>query len=274
MYRVGQAGYPPGASGIADAVRRTKALGLDAMEVQFVRNVQMQEPVAEEAGRLARELGIVLSAHAPYYISLNSPSKETVDKSREWVLRTARAAKMLGAWIIVVHCASYTGKDSASTTRKVIEQISLCRETLDMEKNGVVLGLETMGKKGQWGTLAEIHEVMREVDGVQPVIDFAHLHARGTGAIKGKKDFEAILDENDLMTTGRTHCHFSGIEYTQAGEKNHLPLSSNSPDYAPLAEILSDGRREITLICESTSPSEDAIRMKNMIKRARSDRQE
>jgi deoxyribonuclease IV len=265
MIRVGQAGYPPGASGMVDAIERTKSFGLDAMEVQFVRNVSVQETIAAEAGKKALESGVMLSAHAPYYISLNSLSSETVEKSRDWILRTARAARALGAWIIVIHCASYSGADSARTTRRVTEQISICRKTLDMENNQVVLGLETMGKKGQWGTMAEIHEVMKEVHGVQPVIDFAHIHARGGGSIKGRDDFEAVLGEYDRIPTKRAHCHFSGIEYTAAGEKNHLPLGSGSPDYGPLAALLSEGRREITLICETTSPTEDAVRMKRML---------
>jgi deoxyribonuclease-4 len=257
---------------MVDAIVRTEALGLDAMEVQFVRNISLKDDVAAEARAKASDLGVMLSAHAPYYISLNSRSPETVEKSREWILRTARAAKALGAWIIVIHAASYSGVDSDRTTRNVIEQISTCRRTLDEEDDQVVLGLETMGKKGQWGTLAEIHEVMREVQGVQPVIDFAHIHARGGGAIKGRRDFEAVLDEHDQMPTGRTHCHFSGIEYTAAGEKNHLPLDSGSPDYGPLADILSDGGREMTLICETTAPSIDAVRMRTMLEWARSDK--
>ncbi|MCE5295481.1 MAG: TIM barrel protein [Euryarchaeota archaeon] len=270
MIRIGQAGYPPGASGMVDAIIRTKALGLDAMEVQFVRNVSLQDSVAAEAMRKASELGVMLSAHAPYYISLNSRSPETVEKSRGWILRTARAAKALGAWIIVIHCASYSGVDAQRTTRNVIEQIAMCRKELDDEGDHVILGLETMGKKGQWGTMAEIQEVMKEVHGVQPVIDFAHIHARGGGAIRGREDFEAVLDEHDLLPTVRTHCHFSGIEFTAAGEKNHLPLDSGSPSYAPLAEVLSDGDREMTLICETTSPAADAVKMRSMLEMARS----
>lgn len=267
MIRVGQAGHPPGASDLVDAVERTRALGLDAMEVQFVRNVSIQEAVAHEAGRRARELGVVLSAHAPYYISLNSMNEETVAKSRDWVMRTARAAKMMGAWIIVVHAASYSGTSSEKATKKVIEGISLCRRILDLENNDVVIGLETMGKKGQWGTIAEIQQVMSHVHGVQPVIDFAHLHARGGGSIKGREGFESVLAEHDALPVKRTHCHFSGIEYTGAGEKNHSGLDSGSPDYEPLAELLARSERHITLISETPSPIDGALKMKAMLER-------
>ena len=258
MLFIGPAGYPPGSADVVDAVRRTHGLGLNALEVQFVRNVQMAEDKAHDARLLAERLGVRLSAHAPYYISLNSPTEETVAKSREWILRTARAAYALGAWIVVVHAASYTGSSSEAVTDKVVTELTKCREVLEMERNPVVIGLETMGKKGQWGALEEIHEVMGRVAGVQPVVDFAHIHARSGGSLRGEESFQAVFDRYDVHPTARMHCHFSGIEFTAAGERNHLPLSSNSPDYAPLRNILNQRNEDITLICETPDPSGDA----------------
>jgi deoxyribonuclease-4 len=269
MIRVGPAGYPPGSGDIVKAIEKVKSMGLDAMEVEFVHNVQMSDEKARAARRKMEELGIMLSVHAPYYISLNSPSEDTVMKSRDWIMRSARTAQLMGAWIIVVHCASYSGGSSEKATASVVRHLSQCREVLDMERNHVVLGLETMGKKGQWGTLAEIHSVMREVSGVQPVLDFAHVHARDQGRIKGKGDFQAVLDEHDAMSVKRMHCHFSGIAFGPSGEKNHLPLDSGSPDYAPLAQLLWERDGEATLICETTDPSADAMRMKTMVDLAR-----
>ena len=265
MIRVGPAGYPPGAKDLPDAVARTADMALRSMEVQFVRNVYLQDDAARSALRVASEENVQLSAHAPYYISLNSPSEETVDKSRDWILRSARAAQAMGAWIIVIHAASYSGSSSEQTTRKVMAEIKKCREVLDMERNHVILGLETMGKKDQWGTLDEIQQVMAEVDGVQPVVDFAHIHARGNGSIRRKEDFLSVFDSYDRRPTRKMHCHFSGIEYTSAGEKNHLPLDSRSPDYSFLAEILVDSDRDIALICETTDPSADALLMNKML---------
>jgi deoxyribonuclease-4 len=265
MIRVGPAGYPPGSRDIVHAIEKVKAMGLGAMEVEFVHNVQMSDEKARAAKSKMEELEILLSVHAPYYISLNSSSEETVIKSRDWIMRSARTAQLMGAWIIVLHCASYSGGNSERTTAAVVQQISQCREALDMERNHVVMGLETMGKKGQWGTLAEIQSVMKEVSGVQPVLDFAHIHARDQGRIKGKEDFQAVLDEHDIMPVKRMHCHFSGIAFGKFGEKNHLPLDSGSPDYGPLVHLLSERKGDATLICETIDPSNDAMRMKAML---------
>ena len=47
-------------------------MGLDAMEVQFVQRVSMGTQTASAVQRTARDHGVRLSAHAPYYINLNS----------------------------------------------------------------------------------------------------------------------------------------------------------------------------------------------------------
>ena len=58
MLFIGPAGYPPGSKDVVDAVRRTHGLGLNALEVQFVRNVHMAEDKAHDARILAERLGV------------------------------------------------------------------------------------------------------------------------------------------------------------------------------------------------------------------------
>jgi len=65
MIYFGPAGYPPGSKGAVKAVENVKALGLDALEVQFGRGVNLSVEKAQELAPRARELGIALSAHAP-----------------------------------------------------------------------------------------------------------------------------------------------------------------------------------------------------------------
>ena len=93
MLFVGPAGYPPGSKGCVNAVDRTKALVLSALEVQFGRSVNLSDENAREMGAKARELGVALSAHAPYYINFNS-NEQTVEKSHDWLMRAVRAAEL------------------------------------------------------------------------------------------------------------------------------------------------------------------------------------
>jgi deoxyribonuclease-4 len=252
MIRTGPAGYPEGSRSPADGVRQVKAAGLNALEVQFVRNVLYNPEKAEEARRQSLEDGVLLSAHAPYYVNLNSSSPETRAKSEEWVLRAMRGAEAFGAWMVVVHAATY-GEDAPRSTARVAGSLHRVRETADGESLKAVIGLETMGKKASWGTVPEILEVMNEVPGVLPVVDFAHLQARGPPL--DREGLQAVL--HSVSNVPRLHCHLSGIEFTAAGERKHLRLGEGL-DHRMVLDSLKDSGREATVICESTSPMEDA----------------
>ncbi len=231
MMRFGPAGYPGGAKDGVDAVRMVRESGLDALELQFGRQVRMSDERAAAIRKKAEELDVRLSAHAPYYISFNSVP-ETYEKSKEWVMRTARVAAQAGAWIIVVHAATYAGKEPEVATAAVVRGLSECLDGMEKEGLEVVLGLETMGRSATWGTLGEIRQVVRELKGVQPVVDFAHIHARHGGSLRSREDFRLVVEEARSMFSGRLHCHYSCIEYTKAGEKRHLPLSAKDPDFS------------------------------------------
>jgi deoxyribonuclease-4 len=269
MIRVGPAGYPEGSKGPVDAVERVRAMGLDALEVQFVRQARMAEQKAAALGTRARSIGVALSAHAPYYINFNSDNKETVRKSSEWVMKSARLAGLMGAEIIVIHAAAYSGKPKRATDT-VVKGIGRCRDSMEKEGiEGVRLGLETMGKKGSWGTLDEIEEVQAKVDGVVPVVDWAHMHARGGGWFDSEERFLEVLDRAGAMADGRLHCHFSCIEYTEAGERKHLELKAKDPDYGLFVDAVQEWNGDLTLISETPSPEEGAKQMAGMLSRLR-----
>jgi len=262
MIHVGPAGYPAGSKGPLDAVERASASGFGALEFQFVRQARMEEGNARAAGRRAQELGVLLSAHAPYYINFNSPRAETREKSLEWVLKSARICHQLGAWVLVLHAASYSRTDPEECTQAVVGALLECRRRMGEEDIGnVLLGLETMGKKGSWGTIEEVGEAVRLVPGVVPVLDFAHVHARSGGGLRSRRDFERTLDAVRAFYHGDMHCHFSCIEFTAQGERRHLPLEARSPDYAPLVPLLRRHDGRITLISETPPPEEGAAGM-------------
>lgn len=264
MIHVGPAGYPPGSKGAIKAVENVKALGLGALELQFGRSVNLSVEKAKELGPRAQELGILLSAHAPYYINFNS-DKEGKAKSEDWLLRSLRSTDACGGRIVVVHAASYMGRGSEKATRAVVESLKRVRRTVVDEGLSPIIGLETMGKVGSWGTYEEIAKVMDQVEGVEPVTDFAHLHARGQGCLRSADDFRSVLDQVMDITPGRLHCHFSCIEYTDKGEKRHLLLEAKDPDYSLLSGLLPAIGRDLTMICESPDPSGDAVRWKGML---------
>ena len=262
--RFGPAGYPPGSKSPKDAMDTIVSLELDALEVEFVRGVRVSEESARVNGRLAAERDIRLSCHAPYFISFNSDKQETRDKSVQYVVDTARAAHWLGAYIIVIHAASY-GKSPQTATDSVVDGLLRAREVLDSEGiRDVILGIETMGKHGQWGTLDEIAEVMDQVELTAPVLDVAHTHARYGGSLKTVEDCEALLDRFLPLAGDIAHFHISCIKYGDKGEISHLPLEAADPDMSVFAEAVKDCGRDCTFICESPLQERDAVVFKRM----------
>jgi len=266
--RFGPAGYPERSKNPKDAMNIISEMGLDALEMEYVQGARISEASAKEIGKLAKERNIRLSAHAPYFISFNSENPETREKSVAHVMNTVRAAHHLGAHIIVIHAAGYGKGEQSKATDAVIEGLNKCKAIMDDEGiNDVTLGLETMGRASAWGTLKEISYVMDNIDGIRPVLDVAHVHARYGGSLKTKEDMKELVDEFFPLAGDKPHFHISCIEYTDKGEKNHLPLSSADPDMSLLAEVLNDHDNDSTFICESPLLEADAEVFKNMFPR-------
>jgi deoxyribonuclease-4 len=262
--RFGPAGYPEGSKGPKEALDTIKGLGLNGLEIEYVRGSFHSKERAIEIGMMARERDIRLTAHAPYFVSLNSENEETRAKSLVWIMETVRAAHNLGAYSIAVHAGTY-GKNAGRATENIIAGISACRDMMDDEGiKDVTIGLETMGKQSQWGTLREISEVMDSVDGVHPVLDVCHMHARTIGSLRTVKDMDLLLDEFFPLAGDMPHMHISGVKYGSKGELEHLPLSSNEPDMSLLVEAMRDRRKDCTFVCESPLLEKDAVVLMNM----------
>ena len=246
-------------------------MGLDCYEYQCGRGVNIGEEKAKELGIKAKEAGISLSLHAPYYISMSSVEEEKRLNSINYILASAKAVNAMGGDRIVVHtgsCGKITREQALSlaldTMKKAID--ALDREGL----SHIHICPETMGKVNQLGTLNEVLELCRLDERLIPCIDFGHLNARDLGILKTASDFENIFTSiKNALGTDRLKCfhsHFSKIEYTTGGEKRHLTFEDTvfGPDYEPVMELTYKYGCDPTFICESAgTQAEDAKTMKD-----------
>lgn len=252
---LGPAGTPLSSKGGSlDAVSDVKALGLKAMEVQFVRGVKMKGELAKKVGEEAKTHDIRLSVHAPYYINLASAEAEKVEASKNMILRSADRAEKMGASPVVLHPAYYGKRSKEEVFDMVLEA---CEELASKIPKGVKLGLETGGKKSSFGSVDEIVDVCKKANACVPVIDFSHIYARQVGNI----DYAEVLDALKPLKLKHIHSHFSNIEFTDKGEREHLPLDGRPP-FRPLAEEIVDRKLDITIICESPKLELDSLLMK------------
>ncbi|MEM2925307.1 MAG: TIM barrel protein [Methanocellales archaeon] len=263
MIKVGIAGMPIASKGkgTEEGIRYIARIGLEALEIQFVRNVYMSSEGAKRAGKIAMENKIELTVHAPYYINLSSNKTETVEKSKQWIISSAKVASALNSNLVVFHPGYETGNAReliVKTLNEIIEELH------SIGIKNVLLGLETTGKQSQFGSIEEIKEVVEEVEGTKPVLDFAHIHARTNGALKSKKAFELVFDSFNLDSY---HIHFTAVEYSGGNEKKHLALNGE-PDFKLLAEVLIERGYDATIICESPFLERDALKMKEVLRNA------
>lgn len=252
-----------------DLPRYLKELGLNGYEVECGRGVRISE-AAKALPALARENGLYITLHAPYFISLSSVEEEKRENSVRYILESAQAAKEVGAEKIVVHSGSCSKMTRAEATYLAKRTLTAAQKTLD--ENGlsdIIICPETMGKINQLGTLEEVLELCGVDERFLPTVDFGHLNARTLGGIKTRDDYAKMLDliENELGhdRLKRMHIHFSKIEYTKGGEKKHLTFADEvyGPQYEPLLEEIHKRGLQPSVICESDgTQAEDAAEMK------------
>jgi len=265
----GTAGVPdstPQTSTLA-ALVHLKSLGLDGLEMEFVRGVKIGSETAEKVRRRADELGLLLSAHAPYYVNFNSREIGTRLQSREHLFRSARMAALCGCRSVVFH-AGYYGSSTPEETFDILR--TSLREILSVlksERNPVTLRVETMGKRSQFGSLEEVVALCRDVEGLAPCLDFSHLHAR-EGKANGYVDFHRILRKIEKRL-GRAalrdiHVHLSGIAYNEKGEIKHLNLADSDFRYGEWIAAVTDMNVEGLVICESPAREHDAAILKRL----------
>jgi len=269
-FRFGTVGTPknkpkkPGGS--VGGIYYLQELGLRALELGWVRSVRVSDSTSQNIKEAGTKSDIALSVHAPYYINLNADEEEW-PKSRKRLMDAARAGYLSGATDIVFHPGSYFGKPAAEVLDISIPRLEGCVTELRAEGNPVILRPETMGKGAMLGSLEDTLE-MSALEGVEPCLDFAHLHARpGDGSVNSTdewldvfKKYQKALGPDSLK---RLHCHLSGIEYTEKGEQNHLIINESDFNLEALFKALEEVKAAGRILCESPTLEEDALYMQN-----------
>jgi deoxyribonuclease IV len=263
----GPAGVPLGSEDAStiSGIEHTSVLGLDCQEIEFVNGVKMGLDTARKVAAAAAARKIRLSAHAPYFINLSSEDRGKRLQSQERILATARVAHACGATSVVFHAGFYGHRAPEETFGEIKRELSQVVSILRSERVPVTLRVETMGKKSQFGTLEEVLNLCREIDGLQPCLDFSHLHAR-EGRVNSYDEFSRVLSKVEKKL-GRSalrnvHIHISGSHYSEAGELKHLDLVQSDFCYDDWIEALSDFDVRGSVICESPNREEDALMLK------------
>ncbi|MDI6917563.1 MAG: TIM barrel protein [Thermoplasmatales archaeon] len=264
----GPAGIPLSCKGrtILDGIIDTRKLGLDVMEIELLR---MDADIGDidRIKKASKQHNIRLFMHAPYYMNL-SGDKAEADKYVEVVKESGVLASRLGAEILVVHLGMYD-KNKNQSLENIVGNIRRLRDSFSDRGLKCKIGIETSGKQGLFGSMDEIVTVCKRVKGVIPVINFAHIHARGNGCLKTLEDFQGIFDKMKPLKLKSYYTHFSGVVYENGNEIDLTPIKKSNLKFDPLAECILKNKYNITIISASPLLEHDAIYMKLILDRVK-----
>ncbi len=246
-------------SGTVGGIRHARELGLDHLEIAWTQSVRVGDEMCAMIKTAATESHITLSVHAPYFINLNSQTAELMEKSDARLLAAIRRGCLAGAKDIVFHPGSYHNQPPEQVYERAKEKMLEITGIIRAEGLDVTVRPETMGKSAMFGNLDELLQLSKDVPGVLPCVDWAHLHARrGDGSFNSYDEFAAaltkmrdVLGEDGLK---KVHFHLSGIAYTAKGEKEHLPLNEADLRYRDLMQAFVDFGVAGTAAVEAPEP--------------------
>jgi deoxyribonuclease-4 len=262
MITFGPAGIPLSCKGrtVRDGIIYTRNLELDAMEVQFVRGIRMTEEEARKVRETAEQAGVELHVKAPYYINL-AGDEANVEMSFQKIMATGKLGHEMGAQTVVVHPGFYGELSKEETMTRMVKNVRELRNAFVREGWTPRLGLEIMGKRNVFGSLEEVLEVCQKVKGIVPVIDFAHIHARGNGILQNPEDFAGVFEKLQGLKLDHYLLHFTGIHYENGNARYRLPIKKGDLKFEPLVDVLLDRNMSATIISTSPILEHDAMYM-------------
>ena len=220
-----------------------------------------------ELGVLARELDIELSLHTPYYMDL-ADVDGLAQKSMQSIMWAGMLAEAMGARMVVSHLGMFGDLERKEVLTRIQRNLRTVRDWYKKAKVRSRLGVEASGRQEVVGSLDEMLLICKNVKGIVPVLNFAHVHARGFGLFKRLEDFDDVLSKVEKVSEDRhLHTHFSGVEHADGNELRYTPIKKGDLRFEPLAECLLDEDYDLTIVSSSPLLEHDAMYMKVILER-------
>ena len=291
--KLGPAGVPLSCKGrtIVEGMDDITALGLETMEIQTVRTVAPHHfDQYWQAGILSWKTGFEMNLHGPYYAEILGSKRER-NRTLSKMEASLQAAKVINARHITYHVGPYgeykKGTEANEQVANVIAGVvDRCAQIWNNEEESedyaafpwvisnspTLIGVETSGRQDLWGSVEEVLEVVNHVEGTVPVLNLAHVHARGHGRLRTSEDFGDLFDQvRETIGGKKFYCHFSGIEHRMGNALHYTQIKKSDLKFEPLAEFLAEDGDwlDITMISDSPLLEHDAMFMLQQCERAR-----
>ncbi len=137
-------------------------------------------------------------------------------------------ASVMDCRLFTIPPTFYSRMPQDQSLRLVVYKIN---EIVNELRVKVKIGIETTGRLGELGSLEDVIEICKRTHNTEPVINWAHIHARGSGFLKTQDDFRSIV-EKTRQSLGQqwlrdAYFFFSGVKYGPSGEIGHTSFVSS-----------------------------------------------
>ncbi|MBT3641204.1 MAG: hypothetical protein HOJ64_02550 [Euryarchaeota archaeon] len=291
--KLGPAGVPLSCKGrtIVEGMDDITVLGLDAMEVQTVRTVQPHHfDQYWQAGILSWKSDFEMNMHGPYYAELLGSKRER-NRTLSKMEASMQAGKLVNARHITYHVGPYGDYEPGGKANEelvnifsgVVDRVrSIWGDEKEEEEYSAfpwvheaepsLVGIETSGRQELWGTVEEVLEVCNHVEGTVPVLNMAHIHARGHGRMRTSEDYAELFDQvRENYGGSKFYCHFAGVEHRMGNALHYTQIKKSDLKFEPFAEFLAEEGdwMDITIISDSPLLEHDAMYMLQHYDKAR-----
>ncbi len=127
-------------------------------------------------------------------------------------------------------------------------------EIMAEQRGDVKMGIETTGNAYEPGSLDDVIDVVKRTKGTEPIINWAHIHARGTGALRSENDYRRVIEEV-VSAIGQgwlrnSYMFFGGVSYGPSGVTGSIPLRESDMKLEYLIKQIMSFGMQGTLILE------------------------
>ncbi len=291
--KLGPAGVPLSCKGrtIVEGMDDITVLGLETMEIQTVRQVQPHHfDQYWQAGILSHKTDFEMNVHGPYYGELLGSRRER-NRTLSKMESSMQVGKIVNARHMVCHVGPYgeyepgteANEEVANILAGVVERVRSIWGVEEEEEEysafpwvhkeePTLVAVETSGQQELWGTVEEVLDVVNHLPGTVPVLNMAHIHARGHGRLKTSEDYAELFDQARKTIGGKKfYCHFAGVEHRMGNAQHYTQIKKSDLKFEPFAEYLAEEGdwMDITIISDSPLLEHDAMYMVQHYEKAR-----
>ncbi|SMD30493.1 TIM barrel protein [Picrophilus oshimae] len=219
-----------------------------------------------EGMELAKELDVDVSIHAPYYMDMLSDD-EMAEKSINHLKWAIIIGKAMGARRVITHTGFYHSGRESSMSRA----ISIYSDILKMypaDKGYPYIGVEATSKSDIFGTVEELLYLARAVKGIEPILNFPHIHSITNGSLIEPSNFSDLIERFLPYAHGDLYTEFAGVDYENGNEVKITAIKHGDLKFETLAEVLSVLDNDMTIISMSPLLEHDAQYMQLMYMRS------